>query len=85
MSDEKNQNLIKSEINKYLQTNITNFLYKTSLEYNSDIVGFKGYFRKNFLVQDALDKYNWNELYPEISFNVDPQTYLDFGSLFIKN
>lgn len=85
MSNENNQKLVKSEINKYLQTNILNFLYKTSLEYNSDIIGFKGYFRKNFLVEDDFSKYNWDELYPKISFNVESQTFLDFGSLFLKN
>lgn len=59
-------------------------LYRTSREYKSDIIGFKGYFNKNFLTKDALDKYNWDELYENAEFRIEPTTYLDYGSLFTK-
>lgn len=76
---------IESEINKFLEDNISNFLYRTSEEYKSDIIGFQGYFKRNFLTQDELDKYNWEKLYPETKFQIQTTTYLDLGSLFSKN
>lgn len=76
---------IESEINKFLEDNISNFSYRTSEEYKSDIIGFQGYFKRNFLTQDELDKYNWEKLYPETKFQIQTTTYLDLGSLFSKN
>ena len=84
LSDEKTQNMVKAEINTFLEQHISEFSYKTSREYQSDIVGFKGYFNKNFLTQDEIDKYNWDELYPKSKFVIKPITYLDYGSLFSK-
>lgn len=84
-STEESLRVIEAEIEKFLNQNIQNFLYKTSREYNSDIVGFEGFFRKNFLTQDELSKYDWNELYPKTEFNINSQTYLKSGFLFSKN
>lgn len=84
-STEESLRVIESEIEKFLEQNIQNFLYKTSREYNSDIVGFEGFFRKNFLTQDELSKYDWNELYPKTEFDIKSQTYLKSGFLFSKN
>ena len=81
----KTQEQITSEINKFLQEHILDLLYKTSLEYQSDIIGFKGYFNRNFLTQDELDKYNWDKLYPKAEFYVEANTFLDHGSLFSKD
>lgn len=84
-STEESLRVIEAEIEKFLNQNIQNFLYKTSREYNSDIVGFEGFFRKNFLTQDELSKYDWNELYPKTEFDIKSQTYLKSGFLFSKN
>lgn len=76
---------LEAEINLFLEKSISDFLYKTSTEYNSDIIGFEGYFKKNFLTQDEIDKYNWQELYKNSEFTVKAQNQLISGFLFSKN
>lgn len=84
-SSERALEEIEAEINNFLSKNITAFLYKTSREYNSDIIGFEGYFKRNFLTQDELEKYNWENLYTNAEFNVEAQNYIKSGFLFSKN
>ncbi len=84
-SNEQSLKEIESEINSFLDQHITAFLYQTSQEYKSDIVGFEGYFKRNFLTQDELDKYNWEEIYQKAEFNVKTENYLKSGFLFSKN
>lgn len=76
---------IEAEINKFLEDNISAFLYKTSQEYNSDIIGFEGYFRKNYLTEDELNQYKWDELYSKSEFEVNSTSYIRSGFLFLKN
>lgn len=76
---------LEAEINLFLEKSISDFLYKTSTEYDSDIIGFEGYFKKNFLTQDEIDKYNWQELYKNSEFTVKAQNQLVSGFLFSKN
>jgi len=75
---------IESEINKFIEDSCNNLLIKTATEYNADIFGFQGYFNKNYLTQDELDKYDWNTLYPNSEFNIECTNYLISGYLFAK-
>lgn len=84
-STEESMEEIEAEINKFICYYTSEFLYKTSREYDSDIIGFKGYFNRNFLTQDELDKYNWDELYKNAEFEITSETYLKSGFLFSKN
>lgn len=74
----------ESEINKFLENYISEFLYKISREYQTDIIGFEGYFNKNFLTQEELNQYNWNELYTKSEFTIDAKSYLISAFLFSK-
>lgn len=76
---------IEAEINKFLTDHISDFLYRTSREYKSDNIGFEGYFKKNFLTQKEIDKFDWNNLYTKAEFEIEPITYLVSGFLFSKN
>lgn len=84
-STENSRKEIEAEINKFLKESFSTFLNKTSKEYNSDIIGFKGYFNKNYLTQDELNNYNWNTLYPKAEFEINVTNYLTSGFLFSKN
>ncbi len=84
-SSEENLQEIEAEINKFIEKNTLALLYKTSRGYESDIIGFNGYFRKNFLTKDELDKYNWDELYKNSEFEIEAHSYLKSGFLFSKN
>ena len=83
-STEEARRIIEAEINKFIEESCTGFLYKTAQEYGTDIVGFEGYFNKNFLTQDQLDKYNWKELYKNATFEVTSSNHLLSGFLFSK-
>lgn len=76
---------IEAEINKFIKDNVTQFLYKTSKEFNSDIVGFQGYFNKNYLTKQDLNKYNWDELYSKSEFEIEATSYLKAGFLYARN
>lgn len=84
-STKKSLEIFEAEINKFLEKSVSDFLYKTSTEFNSDIVGFEGYFNRNYLTQKQLDKHNWQELYPKATFEIEPHTYLISGFLFAKD
>ena len=72
------------EINKFLEDSCTSFLCKTAQEYGVDVIGFEGYFNKNFLTQNQIDKYNWKELYKNATFEVTSTNHLLSGFLFSK-
>lgn len=76
---------IESEINKFLNDSISNFLYKLATKYECDPVGFEGYFNRNYLTQKELNKLDWQEIYPKSQFIIEPETYLVSGFLFSKN
>lgn len=83
-STEDARKKIEAEINKFIDDSCTDFLYKTSQDFSSDIIGFKGHFNQNFLTQDSLNKYNWDELYREADFEVTCTNHLLSGFLFSK-
>ncbi len=76
---------IETEINKFLNDSISNFVYKLATKYECDPIGFEGYFNRNYLTQKELNKFNWEELYPKANFEIQPETYLVSGFLFSKN
>lgn len=84
-STEESRKEVEAEINKFLENACLDFLNRTSKEYQSDIIGFQGQFNKNYLTQDELDKYSWEELYPKAEFEIKPTNYLISGFLFSKN
>ena len=83
-STEEARQKIEAEINKFLEESCTTFLYKTAQEYGTDVIGFEGYFNKNFLIQDHIDKYDWKELYKNAIFEVKSTNHLLSGFLFSK-
>ena len=83
-SSEEARQKIEAEINKFLEDSCTAFLCKTAQEYGADVIGFEGYFNKNFLTQDQIDKYDWKELYKNATFEVTSTNHLLSGFLFSK-
>ena len=83
-SSEEARQKIEAEINKFLEDSCTAFLCKTAQEYGVDVIGFEGYFNKNFLTQNQIDKYNWKELYKNATFEITSTNHLLSGFLFSK-
>lgn len=79
----ENMAKIEESCNKYLSESITNYLYKTSKQFNSDIDGFGKYAVKYFLTMQDWNNYNWLESYKDSTFNVNVNSTLKSGYTFI--
>lgn len=69
----------------YLEKNINDFLYKTSKEFNSDIVGFGKYALSKYLTWDEWQKANWTENYRDADFKVSVNLSVISGAEFDKS
>lgn len=70
--------------NKYLNNIITNYLYKTSLKYQSDINDFGKYALSRFLTIDDFEKYDWKNNYKNSTFKVYTDTHVQTGFLITE-
>lgn len=70
-SNSENLKILERELEYIIETNMKNCLYKTSLDFNSDIVGFGRYAAKNFNTWDEWEKIDWLNIYKYSYFYVD--------------
>ena len=83
-TDSQTLESIKEATEKHLEKEISDYLYKTSKEFKADISNFYAIAKRNFLTQEDLDNYNWEEKYPSAEFNVN--VYADvISSLLIQS
>ncbi len=68
--DENNLKSIGNYTNSYLESTISNYLYKTSKEFKSDIDSFGRYAIRKFLTEDDWNNYDWFNKYKDAFFNV---------------
>lgn len=81
-----NDNIKKVEesVNKYLENEISEFLYKTSLIYDSDICGFGKYAVTKFYKNSDWEDYNWLENYKNSIFNITVNSEVVSSLLFTE-
>lgn len=72
---------ISNSCNSYLQSTFSNYFYRTSKEFKSDINGFGRFASKNFFTSHDLDSYNWPESYKDSFFDVKVNTTIKSGML----
>lgn len=70
---------------EYLKLQITEYLYKTSKEYRSDISGFGKYALSKYLTWDEWLESNWLENYKNAFFNVTVNVNINSGYEFNKS
>ena len=75
---------IETSCNKYLENIISDYLYKTSLVFKSDINGLGKYALLRFRTNSDFTNYNWTENYKNSTFKVNVETNVDSG-LFLNN
>lgn len=75
---------ISNSCNKYLESVIKNYLYKTSQEFKSDITGLGKYVISNFATNEDFYSYNWQNNYTNSVFNININTDIDSGVLLTK-
>lgn len=68
--DQENIELIEKRATEYVKSFLYNFLYKTSKELKSDVVGFGKHAISNFLTWEEWNKYNWLDNYVNSFFDV---------------
>lgn len=90
--DETSENLNKENVkkledytNKYLENNISNYLYKTSKEYKTDIDGFGNYARKYFTFWNDWQNYNWLNNYQNAFFKVTVYSNIKSSYLLMES
>ena len=76
---------ISNSCNSYLETILSEYLYKTSKSFNSDINGFGKKARKNFLTLNEFYDYNWKENYKDAFFNVTVDSSIRSSSLLTES
>lgn len=81
----ENVEKLEESANKYLQSKFTEFLYKTSTEFNSDIVGFGKYALSKYLTWDEWMSSDWGGNYKNSTFNVNVNLSVISGSELDKS
>lgn len=84
-STKNNLETISNYANSYMKSHINDYLYKTSKEYNSDIVGFGRNLLKNYPTVNDWKNINWKSNYKNSFFNVDVDTTIITSNLILKN
>lgn len=75
---------ISEACNQYLETVFSNYLYKTSKEFKSDINGFGKYVLGNFFTTRDFDNYDWLRNYQNSFFEVEVDTSVKSGMLITE-
>lgn len=81
----ENLKMIQDYANSYFKANIEEYLYKTSVEFRSDIAGLGKYAVRNYKTMDDWQKYNWLENYKNSFFNVNVHTNVISSYLILGN
>ena len=76
--------LVSESVDKYLKSQISSLLYKTSKDFNCDIVGFGNYAIKDYLTWDEWTESNWLSNYKNSFFKINVSTDIQSGELFSK-
>lgn len=74
---------VSTACNKYLESTFSNYLYKTSKDFKSDITGLGNYALSQFLTTSDFDNYDWLNNYQDAFFDVDVDTSVK-SSVLIK-
>lgn len=79
--DNKILDKISNSCNTYLESQFSNYLYKTSNVLKSDINQFGSYALSEFTTTSEFENYDWQNNYKNATFDIDIETVLDSGFL----
>ena len=77
-------NSISNSCNSYLEKQFSNYLYKTSTVFESDINGIGSYALSKFTTTTEFDNYYWLDSYKNSTFEVENNTVMDSGFLLTQ-
>lgn len=75
---------ISSACDKYLESVIRDYLYKTSTDFKSDINGFGKYALSSFITNSDFENFSWNTNYSNSTFEVNIETNITSGALLTQ-
>ncbi|MGN1297777.1 MAG: Ger(x)C family spore germination C-terminal domain-containing protein [Clostridia bacterium] len=75
---------ISNSCNSYLESMFSDYLYKTSKDFNSDINGMGKDALKNFFTITQYEDYNWSENYKNAFFDVEVNTSVKSGMMITE-
>lgn len=75
---------ISDSCNSYLESQFSNYLYKTATSFESDLNIFGLYALSDFTKSTEFDNYNWLDNYRNSTFDVDINTVMDSGFLLTQ-
>ncbi len=81
---EEEQADFERQVTEQVEDALEKFLYKTAREYESDIVGFGSYIKKNFNSFDEFEKFDWQEKYKNAEFEANVNFHLRRSGLINK-
>ena len=74
-------NAISQGANNYMENLLTQYLYKTSVEFKSDINGIGKYCLQNFLTIQEFENFDWKNNYTNSAFNISVNAEIESGFL----
>ena len=74
-------NTISKGANNYIENILTQYLYKTSVGFKSDINGIGKYCLQNFLTIQEFENFDWKNNYTNSAFNVSVDAEIESGFL----
>ena len=76
---------LEKSINSYLTTQLYDYLYKISKDFNSDIDGFGKYVVQNFQTYEDWKNFNWLENFKNSFFEVSVNTTVKSGYILMES
>lgn len=80
----ENIKLVEEQTKKYLENLISNYLYKLSKDYDSDIFNFQSMYSKKCLTNQELEKIHFDEVYKDSFFDINVDVEISSTHLFNK-
>lgn len=81
---EKNIQNVENTTNKYITNLLTSYLYKSSKEYNADLIGFGNKLSTKYLTLDDFQNIHWNNIFKNSIYNVNVKTKINSSYMFNK-
>ena len=75
---------VSKSCNSYLESMFTDYLYKTSKEFDSDINSIGTYALKNFFTTGEFEDYSWLKNYQNAFFKVNVDSSVKSGMLITE-
>ena len=84
LSYDETMNKLNSSLKDYLSKQISDYLYKTSKGYNTDINEFYSIAKRKFLTTQKFEDYKWQQKYENAEFNIEFNDNV-VSSILIRN